>query len=160
MIAVLVQSMSGNTDELADLIIQKLHERGWYAEKTAVRDLPDELDLHQIEGILFGTYTWGNGEIPRHMKPALDRIKSQDLTATPCGIFGTGDSFYPHFCGAVDRLRSLLKLVTGAEPPVLKVELLPQPDDEERIASFVQAYMEHVESVKQSHFQKRQELTR
>ncbi|NJP37833.1 flavodoxin domain-containing protein [Alkalicoccus luteus] len=160
MITVVVQSMSGNTDELADLIMLKLEEAGMKAEKKAVRDIRGNLDLSECDGILFGTYTWGNGEIPRHMKPVVDRIKSQNLTAVPCGVFGTGDSFYPHFCGAVDRLRSLLKLVTGESAPALKVELLPQPSDDERAASFVRTYLSHYKAVKKKHVQKRQEMTR
>jgi flavodoxin I len=55
-------------------------------------------------------------------------------------VFGTGDSCYPMFCGAVDQFRDMLYVHTNLAA-TLKVELRPQERDFQRCEKFVEALL-------------------
>jgi flavodoxin I len=56
-------SMTGNTEELADLIGKGIHDAGI---KVDIKDIleVDVKDLLDYDAILLGAYTWGDGELP------------------------------------------------------------------------------------------------
>ena len=64
------------------------------------------------------------------------------------GIVGTGDRFYPEFCGAVDEFRDMLYVQTKLAV-TLKVELSPQVSDLERCVKFVELFLERMKKIHQ-----------
>lgn len=56
-----------------------------------------------FDKIIFGSYTWGNGKIPKKMKEYLIKYHEQ-LKGKDVFIFGSGLSVYPYFCGACDGI--------------------------------------------------------
>lgn len=93
--------------------------------------------------IAIGTYTWGEGQIPREMVSLYKAIESGNLENVITGVFGTGDSFYPKYCGAVDEFRDMLFVHTELVV-TLKVELFPQKEDIERCKLFVDRLMKRL----------------
>ncbi|MDQ1003321.1 flavodoxin I [Neobacillus niacini] len=138
-VAIVYASVSGNTKELAEdlyqILLTKSVELSFYTiEEFSVSD------LFHYDAIAIGTYTWGNGDIPREMRNlyhALESISRKDMTTA---VFGTGDSCYPRFCGAVDQFRDMLYVHTNLAA-TLKVELRPQKHDLQRCRKFVDALL-------------------
>jgi flavodoxin I len=147
-VAVVYASVSGNTKELAEelyqILLTKSVEKSIYSiEEFCVSD------LCHYDAIAIGTYTWGNGEIPKEMGQlyyAFESISRKDMTTA---VFGTGDSCYPRFCGAVDQFRDMLYVHTNLAA-TLKVELRPQEQDLQRCRKFVEALLLRARYVEQS----------
>ncbi|MBY0121324.1 flavodoxin domain-containing protein [Bacillus sp. S/N-304-OC-R1] len=142
--AIIYSSVTGNTMELALLLHGMLARKVDHADLFSIEDFPAGR-IDEYDAIVIGTYTWGDGEIPEEMKSIyrLFEVKSRPNLVT--AVFGTGDSFYPHFCGAVNIFRDLLKTNTKLAV-TLKVELLPQLQDHKRCVKFIDLLLERLYS--------------
>lgn len=136
-LAIVYTSITGNTSEVARMIHQ------------AAKIYLDEVDMYTVsqfpwrrlgeyDAIIIGTYTWGNGEIPREMIAVYNALESVGQKNLVTGVFGTGDSFYPDFCGAVDEFKNMLYVHTTLAA-TLKIELMPQISDLVRCNKFVES---------------------
>jgi flavodoxin I len=135
-VAIVYASVSGNTKELAEELYRILLTKSVQISIYSIEEFSVS-DLCYYNAVAIGTYTWGNGEIPREMRQlyqAFESIKRKDITTA---VFGTGDSCYPMFCGAVDKYRDMLYVQTNLAA-TLKVELLPQEQDIKRCRKFVE----------------------
>ena len=135
-VAIVYASISGNTKELAEELYQIFLTKSVQVSIYNIEEFSSS-DLCHYHAVVIGTYTWGNGEIPREMRQlyqAFESIKRKDITTA---IFGTGDSCYPMFCGAVDQFRDMLYVHTNLAA-TLKVELLLQEQDIKRCRKFVE----------------------
>jgi flavodoxin I len=138
-IAIVYASVSGNTKELAEELYQIMLRKSVNISISRIEEFSVS-DLPQYNAIAIGAYTWGNGEIPKEMRQlyqAFESVSKKDITT---GVFGTGDSFYPMFCGAVDQFRDMLYVHTNLAA-TLKVELRPQEQDFHRCDKFVEALL-------------------
>jgi flavodoxin I len=143
--AMVYASVSGNTKELAEelyhLFLSQSVEISFYSiEEFCVSD------LCHYDAVVIGTYTWGNGDIPREMRKLYKAFESLDRKDITTAVFGTGDSCYPMFCGAVDQFRDMLYVHTNLAA-TLKVELRPQKQDLQRCEKFVDALLLRVSMV-------------
>lgn len=137
--AIIYTSITGNTDVLAEQVYKEMHTSGISAELIAIDDFHyDTLTNYDI--VLVGTYTWDNGEIPLEMEELFSAFETQQVKHIRTGIFGTGDSFYPYYCGAVDLFRDMLYVHTNLTV-TLKVELMPQQNDYSRINQFCNRFI-------------------
>ncbi|AOM84359.1 flavodoxin domain-containing protein [Salisediminibacterium beveridgei] len=141
-IVILPYSMTGNTRAVADLIRDL---SGDYAAEIHPNPDPKTVPdlIRSTDILMIGTYSWGNGEIPEGFSPILDAVKSHAEPGLITGVFGTGDSFYPAFCGAVDRLAEDLH-DTCFVAERLKIELMPQPSDIDRCRTFIHTLTSHL----------------
>ncbi|WP_066300554.1 flavodoxin domain-containing protein [Bacillus sp. FJAT-29937] len=144
-IGLIYTSISGNTNELALLIYEQFMQRNVNVDLYNIEQF-DCNRLDQFDAFVVGTYTWGNGEIPNEMIPLYREFEKVDRRYMITGVFGTGDSFYPHYCGAVDMFRDLLKVKTELSV-TLKVELLPQEQDLTKCKKFVDLFMDRLENL-------------
>lgn len=140
-IAIVYSSVTGNTEELAKLLEVRLRSLG-DVSCVCIKDFPLS-DLSQYDGLIIGTYTLGDGEVPFEMVPLLQEFLQSPREHLVTGIFGTGDSFYPKYCGAVDVFRDVLK-ETSNLAVTLKVELMPQLEDLIRCDKFVEKFAERL----------------
>ncbi|XJZ27249.1 flavodoxin domain-containing protein [Bacillota bacterium Lsc_1132] len=143
-IAFIYSSKTGNTEDL----VQILHKLFLEHVSTVYTFRIDEFPLSQLSGydaIVIGTYTWGDGELPLEMKPLYQAFEAIDSKQIITGVVGTGDSFYPNFCGAVDRFRDMLYIHTDLTV-TLKIELSPQISDLDRCKRFVEIFMKKCHS--------------
>jgi flavodoxin I len=134
-LAIVYTSVTGNTEEVAKIL--------YHASKQNFNDVSLYhvnkflgINLEEFDAIVVGTYTWGNGEIPREMVAVYKAFELANKKNLVTGVFGTGDSFYPHFCGAVDEFKNMLYVQTTLAAS-LKIELTPQVGDLKRCYQFV-----------------------
>lgn len=145
-IAIVYTSVTGNTKELAEEIY-RIHLR-----KSLDIDIYriEEFQLSyliQYDAVVIGTYTWGNGEIPKEMWPLYQAFESLNKKSVTTAVFGTGDSFYPKYCGAVNMFRDMLYVHTNLAA-TLKVELMPQEQDVYRCHKFVKSIVRNASKKK------------
>lgn len=135
-IGIIYASITGNTKVLAELIHQHI-QRSIIINRVDLYHVKEFSfsSLAKYDAIAIGTYTWGNGEIPKEMDMLFKAIEKNVEKNVATGVFGTGDSFYPKFCGAVDVFRDMLAVRTNLAV-TLKVELLPQQTDDNRCLKF------------------------
>lgn len=143
-IALIYSSITGNTRELVN-IIEKMFMT--YSIQVTVYPIEQFVikHLHEFDGVVIGTYTWGNGEIPQEMLALYHAFEKQEVKHVVTGVVGTGDSFYSKFCGAVDEFRDMLYVHTNLAV-TLKVELLPQLQDLKRCKAFVERFGDRLKS--------------
>ena len=134
-IAIVYASVTGNTEQLAEMVQKAALDQGFRAELYRIEDFPLAA-LSSYETVLIGTYTWGSGEIPEEMRALYQAIEALNKKQMQTAVFGTGDSFFAEFCGAVDRFRDMLYVKTQLVA-TLKVELAPQPKDVSRCGKLV-----------------------
>ncbi|MBD8069585.1 flavodoxin domain-containing protein [Bacillus sp. PS06] len=143
-VAIVYSSITGNTLELSARIYNLLQEKLIDVVLYEVKDF--ELSfLDQLDGLIIATYTWGDGMIPKEMEPLYEAFEKKNLKHVITGVTGTGDRFYPHFCGAVDQFRDML-FVHSNLAVTLKVELKPQISDEVRCGQFVDLLLQRYHS--------------
>ncbi|MDR6123179.1 flavodoxin I [Bacillus sp. SLBN-46] len=141
-IAIVYSSKTGNTEELVHLI-QKLFIRKNVVVKLFRIEQFEIIDLNYYEAIVIGTYTWGDGNIPREMMGIFHAFETQNVKNIVTAVVGTGDSGYPNFCGAVDEFKSMLYYHTHLAV-TLKIEVSPQKEDLSRCIRFVEIVLEKV----------------
>ncbi|MDE3839090.1 flavodoxin [Bacillus methanolicus] len=134
-IAIVYTSITGNTKELVSILHQFFLKYPLNIALYSIDQFPIG-QLNQFHAIIVATYTWGNGDIPQEMKELYRAFENQDVKNVITGVVGTGDRFYPKFCGAVDVFRDMLYVHTNLAA-TLKVELMPQSQDIERCIKFV-----------------------
>ncbi|MDX5476367.1 MAG: flavodoxin domain-containing protein [Bacillaceae bacterium] len=135
-------SVTGNTETLAKMIQSSLMS---YFECVDIFKI-EEFSLGKMEEyavVVIGTYTWGNGAIPKEMVELYTAFEALDTKHITTGVFGTGDTFYPHYCGAIDKFRDMLFIQTNLAV-TLKVELLPQAQEEKKCRKFAKILFERL----------------
>lgn len=135
-LAVVYASVTGNTWQLAEMLQEAALSQGLETNLYRVEEFPLS-ELSDCDVVLIGTYTWGSGEIPEEMHGLYQAIELLDSKELQTAVFGTGDSFFAEFCGAVDRFRDMLFVKTQLVA-TLKVELMPQPSDRRRCGKLVE----------------------
>lgn len=143
-VAIVYSSVTGNTEELVRMVASCFQSRSVFTELFQVEDFL-LANIHDYDGLIIGTYTWGSGEIPVEMMPVYQEVERQDVQQLATGVVGTGDSFYPSFCGAVDEFRDMLYVHTSLVA-TLKVELQPQFKDYEKCEKLVELIIERIQS--------------
>lgn len=133
--AIVYTSTSGNTRALTEKIADTIRDRvGGIVELFDVVHLNIE-KLYEYDAIVIGSYTWGNGVLPKVMKPFYEKLNEMDLSDKVTAVFGTGETNYRHYCKAVDIFRDLLKDISDLAV-TLKVEQLYQNSDLARVEKF------------------------
>ncbi|WP_416148429.1 flavodoxin [Salipaludibacillus sp. HK11] len=127
-------SMSGNTEEMADFIEKGLLKAGMEVNKQEVVDI-DASEMEDYSHIMLGAFTWGDGDLPDEFLDFHEDMEEMDLSDKFFAIFGSGDTMYEIYCGAVDILEETVKKCNGnIVLESLKIE--SYPDDEEMCINF------------------------
>jgi flavodoxin I len=134
-VAVVYASVTGNTQAVAEILTASARVQPLDVDVWQVEDFP-LAELSLCDAVLIGTYTWGSGEIPREMRGLFEAFENLGRKELVTAVFGTGDSFFAEFCGAVNRFRDMLFVHTDLAA-TLKVELAPEWKDRERCHKFV-----------------------
>jgi flavodoxin I len=140
-VAIVYTSGTGNTEEVAT-IIHSLMDAELFTVTQFILS-----DITKYDAIIIGTYTWGDGDIPVEMLKFYKAFELYDVQHLVTGIFGTGDSCYPKFCGAVDQFRDMLYAHTNLAV-TLKIEQMPQLRDVHRCEKFVDFILSRLEQKK------------
>ncbi|UQZ45837.1 flavodoxin [Bacillus sp. PK3-037] len=130
-------TMSGNTEAMADLIEKGLQEAEAEVDRFEAMDIDDAELFNDYEHIILGTYTWGDGDLPDEFLDLAEEMEALDFTGKTCAVFGSGDTAYEYFCGAVDTLEEKIKERGGEMVlPSVKVEMNPEGEEEEVLKEF------------------------
>ncbi|MEC1626250.1 flavodoxin [Bacillus mojavensis] len=130
-------TMSGNTEAMADLIEKGLQEAEAEVDRFEAMDIDDAELFNDYEHIILGTYTWGDGDLPDEFLDLAEEMDALDFTGKTCAVFGSGDTAYEFFCGAVDTLEEKIKDRGGEIVlPSVKVEMNPEGEEEEALKEF------------------------
>ncbi|MBS2771690.1 flavodoxin [Anoxybacillus rupiensis] len=135
-------SMTGNTEEIANAILEGIQEEGIEVEVKEVLDASaDELEAY--DGILLGAYTWGDGELPDDFLDFYDEMDSIHLSGKKAAVFGSCDSGYEKYGAAVDILvEKLQELGAAVVLEGLKIELAPTSEERESCKQFGKQFVQ------------------
>ncbi|MFN2746017.1 flavodoxin [Bacillus sp. z60-18] len=129
-------SMSGNTEAMADLIEKGLLEGKADVDRHEAMDIDAAL-FNDYEHMIFGAYTWGDGELPDEFLDIYKDMEGLDFSGKTFAVFGSGDTSYEHFCGAVDILEEKIKELGGEIViPSVKIEMNPEGEEENQLLDF------------------------
>ncbi|ERK60043.1 flavodoxin [Gemella bergeri ATCC 700627] len=135
-------SLTGNTEMLSDLIIEKFEEKGLEVEKLFIEDMEDFDFLDDADAFIVATYTYGEGELPDEMEEFFEAIGEKDYSGKIYGVIGTGDTIYEQYCVCVDQFDEQIEK-TGATNPTenLKIEIEADTDEDfENIEKFIEDF--------------------
>lgn len=129
-ILILYISTTGNTEQIAELLKEAIDETQFeiIMENFDFTEV-DSLDLLQYDGILFGTHTYDDGDLPFETELFLDKLLTLHLDNIVVGIFGSGDTSYSYFCEAVETMKDEFELRKASVLDyTVKIDLYPETD--------------------------------
>ncbi|AZK48758.1 flavodoxin [Paenibacillus lentus] len=143
-IMIIYASLTGNTEEMAELIAEGVRSTGAVAELKAVEDC-NAVDLRKYDAFLLGAYTWGDGELPDEFHDFLEEMEEIDWKGARTALFGSGDTSYRLYCGALDELElRMKKLGVEVVQESLKVEYGPNQEEQELCREFGRSFADHL----------------
>ena len=131
-------SMTGNTEEIADIVADKLKELGLEVDIDECT-MVDAEEFLEADIAIVASYTYGDGELPDEIIDFYEDLASLDLTGKVYGVVGSGDTFCDEFCKAVDDFDRAFA-ATGAEKGAenVKVDLSAEEEDVENLEKFAE----------------------
>jgi flavodoxin I len=110
-ILILFGTLTGNTQAAAMMLLDsiKAQSENNVFEIKDLRHMPLE-DIKHYDGVIFGTSTWDEGNANPDTELFLEKLDTThlDLSHVRFYLFCLGESFYEHFCAAVDKVRAKL----------------------------------------------------
>ncbi|WP_191126225.1 flavodoxin [Cerasibacillus terrae] len=134
-------SYSGNTEEVAEIIEEKLVEDGMDVEMHSI-GIDPPVDVSLYDYLFFGTFTWDIGSTPDDMK---DFILEVGYKPDNVAVFGSGDTQFGGddlFCRAVDRLAKFYH----SKWEGLKIEQSPRGSQEVLVEQWVEGVLQDAKS--------------
>lgn len=131
-------SMTGNTEELADIVSKKLEELGHDVEVDECTTV-EAADFEEADIAIVASYTYGDGDLPDEIVDFYEDLQDVDLSGKIYGVIGSGDTFYDYFCKSVDEFEEQFAL-TGATKGAdsVKVDLAAEEEDIENLERFAE----------------------
>ncbi|KUP22960.1 flavodoxin [Paenibacillus sp. DMB5] len=135
-------SLTGNTEEIAELIAEGIRQAGGEAVLKSVTDCNAD-EINNYEAVVLGAYTWGDGELPDEFLDFYEEMDELDLAGFKAAAFGSGDTGYSIYCGAVDLIEEKLK-ERGAKivQESLKIEYGPNAAEKDSCRNFGRQFLE------------------
>lgn len=131
-------SMTGNTEEIADIVADKLRDLDLDVEVEECT-MVDAADFEDADIAIVATYTYGDGDLPDEIVDFYEDLAEVDLSGKVYGVVGSGDTFYDYFCKSVDEFEAQFAL-TGAQKGAdcVKVDLAAEDEDIENLEAFAE----------------------
>jgi flavodoxin I len=107
-ILIIYGSTMGNTEKLAEKIISELKSEEINIFSKNVTDATVD-DFLEYNILLFGSSTWGDGDLQDDFADFLPKLESIELKGKKGAVFGPGDSNYDKFCEAVNIIENSVK---------------------------------------------------
>ena len=142
LVKIVYASMTGNTEEIADIVGNKFEELGHTVEVDECTTV-DAADFEDADVAIVASYT--DGELPDEIVDFYEDLADVDLTDKIFGVVGSGDTFYDYFCKAVDEFEAQFAL-TGATKGAnsVKVDLAAEDEDIANLEAFAETISEKV----------------
>lgn len=129
---------------VADLIAAALKEAGHEVDVITVDSIGKE-QLAVFDAWVVGSPSWEDagkdGQPLPEMTTLLTTLTKEDITNKKIALFGLGDTSYPHFCGAVDVMKSYLDAlgVTLVGEPLKIDKYYADPQNESKAVEWAKA---------------------
>ena len=121
-------SMTGNTEEIADVVAEKLEALGLEVDIDECTTV-DASDFQEADVVIVASYTYGDGE-----------LQDLDLTGKIFGVVGSGDTFYDEFCKSVDDFEAAFAKTSATKgADSVKVDLAAEDADITKLEAFAEA---------------------
>ncbi|CAM3135923.1 flavodoxin short chain [Leuconostoc rapi] len=135
---VVYATITGNNEEVADVIIKALEDASINVKKTEISQTEvDEFENTDIAVVV--PYTYDNGSLPDEGLDFFEDLSDANLTDVIYGVAGSGDTYYmSDFCLAVPKFEAqfaktnAIKGATG-----VKINLRPDAQDTVVLTEFV-----------------------
>ena len=101
-------SMTGNTEEIADIVADKFRDLGVEVEVDECTTVDAE-DFLEADIAVVATYTYGDGELPDEIVDFYEDLAGLDLNGKIYGVVGSGDTFYD------ESVRQLMTLIVSLQ---------------------------------------------
>ncbi|MBD5430306.1 flavodoxin [Lactobacillus sp.] len=123
-------SMTGNNEDMADILEENLQDAGFDVESTDV-SFADASNYLDSDLCIMVTYTYGEGVMTDELKDFYDQLIGLNLTGKKFAVMGSGDKTYKeHYCENVDDFEKAFKncgAIEVADP--VKIENAVDDDD-------------------------------
>lgn len=138
LVKIVYASMTGNTEEIADIVANKFTELGHDVEVDECTTV-DAADFEDADVAIVATYTYGDGDLPDEIVDFYEDLADVDLSGKIFGVVGSGDTFYDYFCKSVDEFEDQFAM-TGAQKGAdsVKVDLSAEDEDIENLENFAE----------------------
>lgn len=136
LVKIVYASMTGNTEEIADIVGNKFEELGHTVDIDELQQLIFA-DFEDADVAIVATYTYGDGDLPDEIVDFYEDLADVDLEGKIFGVVGSGDTFYDYFCKSVDEFENQFALtgaIKGADS--IKVDLAAEDEDIEKLEAF------------------------
>jgi MioC protein len=136
---IIVGSVLGASEYVADALLEKLNEFGHTANIALEPNLPD-IDQHTTWIIC--TSTHGAGDLPDNIRPFAEQVKQNSLVAVNFIVVGLGDSSYDTYCKGAMQIEQLL-VAAGAKllSPALHIDVLNHPIPEDAAIIWLDSWL-------------------
>lgn len=122
-------SMTGNNEDMADILEEDLQNYGFETETTDI-SFADASDYLNSDLCLFVTYTYGEGKMTDELSDFYEQLKTLNLTNKYFAVMGSGDKTYgKHFCENVFDFEKVF-VKCGATELTKPVTIENAPDDQ------------------------------
>ena len=132
-------SMTGNTEEIADIVAEALENMDIDVEINECTQVDAE-DFQEADICVVATYTYDDGDLPDEIVDFYEDLQELELPGKIYGVCGSGDTFYDEFCKSVDDFNAAFAktgAVKGAES--VKVDLNAEEEDIENLEAFAKS---------------------
>lgn len=147
-VLMLFASQSGNTELMAESMVEYIEKQGYDVETRAFDFDPIEAeDIPDYDAIAIGTHTWDAGDLPYEVEDFYEELDDVNIEGKIFGVFGSADAFYDVYGGAVELMWERLN-EKGANlvQEKLKVDLEPNDKDIERCRQFAANFCSLIEA--------------
>lgn len=135
-------SMTGNTEEIADIVAEALENLDIEVEINECTQVEAE-DFKDADICVVATYTYGDGELPDEIVDFHDELEELDLTGKVYGVCGSGDTFYDDFCKSVDDFDAVFTKIGATKgADYVKVDLAAEEEDIQKLEAFAKKLVE------------------
>ena len=139
-------SMTGNTEEISEIIEEKLEDEGFEVEREECSDVDSDF-FEDADVCIVATYTYGDGELPFEFEDFFTDLKDEDLSDKKFGVVGSGDKEYgEYYCQSARDFFEQFKLTGATEGANLVcIENNAEDEDIDLLQTFVEELKASVE---------------
>lgn len=124
-------TITGNNEDIADIIAQALEEKGLSVSVEEISQA-DPADFEEVDLCVVCPYTYDEGSLPDEGLDFYEELADTDLSGKIFGVAGSGDTFYGEYFGvAVDKFATALEAAGATKgAPNLKINLAPDSEED------------------------------
>ncbi|MGO0154098.1 flavodoxin [Leuconostoc mesenteroides] len=136
---VVYATLTGNNEDVADIIIEALESAGVTVKKSEISQTEVD-ELEDVDIAVVVPYTYDQGSLPDEGLDFYDDLADANLEGIVYGVAGSGDTYYlDDYCLAVPKFEKQFSLTNATKGAAgVKINLNPQAKDIPTLQKFAQ----------------------